>query len=193
MPSPAKIAFDENLRDVERFREIHAEAVGDGPGRKHDVEVLNRAVIVFICACWEAYVEDALRSSLDALLSHGGATAASMPQLKRPLDHALDSFHTPNTRGVVKLVEGVIGLPKLNQHWRWKGQPRKVGGKKLSRSEELDALVRLRGRIAHRVGAAQPIHKKHGTQAITLVTNLAATTETAVEKHLKAIIGRPPW
>ena len=193
MPSPAKIAFDENLKDVVRFCEIHADAVGEGPGRKHDVEVLNRAVIVFICACWEAYVEDLLRSSLDSLLTHGGASAAAMTRLRRPLEHALGSFHTPNTRGVVNLVEGVIDLPKLNKQWRWGGKPRKAGGKKLSRSDELDALVHLRGRIAHRVGAAQPIHKKHGTQAITLVTNLVATTEAAVEKHLTGIMGQPPW
>jgi hypothetical protein len=43
-------------------------------------------------------------------------------------------FYPASTRGVVMLVEGVIGLPKLNKQWRWGGKPRMVGGKKLSRS-----------------------------------------------------------
>lgn len=49
---------------------IHAEVAGRGKGRQHRKDVLNRAAIVFISACWESYIEDAAREAFDSLLEH---------------------------------------------------------------------------------------------------------------------------
>jgi hypothetical protein len=43
MPSQARIAFENNRKDVERLMEIHGDLAGDTPGRKHGVEVLNKS------------------------------------------------------------------------------------------------------------------------------------------------------
>jgi len=37
---------------------IHEEVAGQGAGRKYGIDVLNRAAIVFVTACWESFVED---------------------------------------------------------------------------------------------------------------------------------------
>src|SRR5690349_6530036 len=65
--SESKIIFDKLREDVIRLNEIHSDISGDQKGRKWGVEVLNRASIVFICACWESYVEN-LVSELFALM-----------------------------------------------------------------------------------------------------------------------------
>jgi len=193
MPSPAKLTFDQHLKDVEQLRTLHQVKAGPGPGRKHGVEVLNRAVIVFICACWEAYVEDVLRDSMRVLLTHAGAAHTEHARLNQPLEHALDAFHAPNTRAVNNLIEGLLGLPNISKAWKWPGARRKVGGAPISRSQELDALVKMRGRIAHRVTGKGPIGKAQGTQAIKLAKNLVRTTDNAVAGHVAAIVGTAPW
>lgn len=70
MPSKAKSAFDKNKEDVDQLWKIHEEFSGSGPGRKYDVEVLNRSAIVFITACWESFVEDIAKESFDSLLKN---------------------------------------------------------------------------------------------------------------------------
>src|SRR5262245_14854492 len=50
--------FVVNLKEVFRLLELHQQAGGTGPGRRHGLEVLNKSAIVLIAACWEAFVED---------------------------------------------------------------------------------------------------------------------------------------
>ncbi len=186
MPSQAKLNFDGNRKDVEQFWDIHERAVGSGPGRKHKVEVLNRAVIVFVCACWEAYVEDVLRDALNVMVSAAAPANLVADGLRRPLEHALGSFHRPDTRGVKNLFEGALGLVNLHKTWKW-------GKLTTNRATDLDALVKLRGRIAHRVTATTAIRKSDGTNALKLVQNLVTKTDAAVAAHLQTIVGTAPW
>ena len=57
MASTAKTNFDQQKRDIDQLWLIHQEVAGQGAGRKHGVDVLNRAAMVFITACWESYVK----------------------------------------------------------------------------------------------------------------------------------------
>ncbi len=70
MPSKARRAFDDNLKDVERLLEIHESIGGTGRGRKYRLEVLNKSAIVLITAFWEAYCEDLAAEALNHLVAH---------------------------------------------------------------------------------------------------------------------------
>src|SRR5690348_3174204 len=63
-----------NLSEVRRLVQIHAHLTGPKPGRRHDVDILNKSGIVLAVACWEAYVEDLARQAYDAI-----AAAAATP------------------------------------------------------------------------------------------------------------------
>ena len=68
MPLQAKLRFDGNKKDILILWHIHAEVAGSGRARRHRVDVLNRAAIIFISACWESYVEDLAMEAFDYLL-----------------------------------------------------------------------------------------------------------------------------
>jgi len=68
MPSKAKIDFVNNTFDLERLFAIHANVSGQGEGRRHGVEVLNKSAIVLITACLESYVEDVVKEALEFLI-----------------------------------------------------------------------------------------------------------------------------
>jgi hypothetical protein len=76
--SKARQAFDANCADIDRLINIHSRLTGPGPGRRYDVEVLNKAGIVLITSFWEAYCEDLAAEALEHLVDHS-ETAAKLP------------------------------------------------------------------------------------------------------------------
>lgn len=70
MPSKAKIKFVKNTYDLERLFTIHADVSGEGTGRRHGVEVLNKSAVVLITACLEAYIEDLVKESFEFLIKN---------------------------------------------------------------------------------------------------------------------------
>jgi|GEM_PF-6148799 len=48
MPSKARQAFDDNVKDVERLFEIHENLGSTRRGHKHRLEVLNKPAIVLM-------------------------------------------------------------------------------------------------------------------------------------------------
>ena len=49
--------FDENVKEVRNLLDIHRKVAKKTPGRKYNVEVLNKSGVVLLVACWESYVE----------------------------------------------------------------------------------------------------------------------------------------
>ena len=47
-----------NLSQIVRLLDIHTHLTGAGPGRRRDVQVLNKSAVLLLVATWEAYVED---------------------------------------------------------------------------------------------------------------------------------------
>jgi len=62
--------FEGNVGEVKRILEIHREIAGKAPGRKRDVEVLNKSAVVLLVACWEAFIEDLAEAAFDFLLAN---------------------------------------------------------------------------------------------------------------------------
>jgi len=47
-----------NLSQIVRLLDIHTHLTGAGPGRRREVQVLNKSAVLLLVATWEAYVED---------------------------------------------------------------------------------------------------------------------------------------
>jgi len=220
MPSTAKRNFDENRQDVEQLWLIHQEVAGGGVGRKYGVDVLNRAAIVFITACWESFVEDVATEAYDFLLTNV-RTALDVPSkvrdmVTRPL------FEQKDSRKVWDLADAGW-RPLLAAHrdatlGRWIGTlntPKSgqvnglfedlLGISRISLNwswqnmtseqaeKKLDHYVTVRGNIAHRTEHDETVYKNWGSDYLAHVESLVSKTEGAVSVHLLLATGKTPW
>ena len=69
-PAPHMVSFDQNLTEVDRLVEIHTAISGGGPGYKHNVQVINKACLVLLVSCWEAYIEELAKNSFNVMLAN---------------------------------------------------------------------------------------------------------------------------
>lgn len=208
--------FLDNIAEVEQLLSIHTMLGGPGPGRKRDVEVLNKSAIVLVVACWEVFVEDLASLALDYMITNAkDYKAFPKPVLDRvgsknngPNAWALagdgwrnalrDNYteilaktagvlNTPRATQVDDLFSKSIGLSNVSACWYWKGRAK---GKAIV---SLDELVTLRGGIAHRVKHSKSVRKRTVVAATHLVSYLAAKTSNAVRVHVHKSVGKYPW
>jgi hypothetical protein len=208
--------FLENIQEVERLLAIHRGLTGRTPGRKVDVEVLNKSAIVLLVACWEAFVEDIASSALDFMISnarnhsafpqnvlervaskHSGPRAwdlagdgwktALRDNYASILAKTAGTLNTPRAAQVNDLFVKTIGLSDLSSCWYWKGR---TNGSAVA---ALDRLITLRGAIAHRVRHSHAVQKRTVTANAHLVNFLAARSSNHVRDHVHGAVGRYPW
>lgn len=215
-PAPHVSQLLENLQEVDLLLNIHTALAGSSPGRKRNVEVLNKSAVVLVVACWEAYVEDlastALKFMIDDAKSHSifpklvldrvgskysgqhawalagdGWKKALRDNFSEVLAKTTGALNIPRAPQVDELFAKTIGLPSLSACWSWPGRPQ------ASAVKALDDLITLRGSIAHRVQHSKSVHKKSVTAAVELVSRLAAKSTNAVRQHVHTATGKFPW
>jgi hypothetical protein len=211
-------ALRENLDEVVRLLEIHTQIAGPTVGAKHNVEVLNKSGIVLLVACWEAFVEDLATSAFKLLLRRAQAprdfpTKVLIAVSKRLREgderriwdlagegwktvlrqhqdsnlKRIRSFHTPKPSNIDDLFESLFGITKITKKWSWRQcTPARARAR-------LEALVKLRGEIAHRVSVGRSVRKKDVAAAGELILRLAAATHNAVNKNFGNRFGHLPW
>lgn len=220
MPSKSKEAFGKNSKDIEELWQIHEEIGGQGAGRKYGVEVLNRAAIVFITACWESYVEDLATEAFDFLLINAATSAVIPNQVKALASKALVA--DKNETKVWELADD--GWRKLLldhkattlQSWLEPFNTPKtkqvnklysdlLGLKSLSSkwywqgmaadnaSKKIDEFIKIRGDIAHRLTTTKVVQKGVGIKYLRHVQGLVECCEKAVLTHLQTQTGKAPW
>lgn len=140
------------------------------------MEVLNRSAIVFIAACWEAYVEDLLLESLDILIAT--PPPAWAPALRAAAQKKLAPFHTPKSSQVSDLFRSVIGLSDLTQSWQWRNRSASTAMTKL------DAFLTLRGSVAHRLKLTRSVYKHEAQAFLNHVERLAKKTDSRLQRLL---------
>jgi hypothetical protein len=208
--------FISNLKEVDRLADIHAAVTKPGPGRKHHVEVLHKSAIVLLVACWEAFVEDLAKNSLAAViavatdplviptevrdriasklqgqkawqLAGDGWKTACKNHLKEVLERTIGMLNTPKTAQVNELFEKVLGHKNLSSDWKWRGRSVQAA------QAALDALVTLRGSIAHRVKTAQSVKKSDVAEAQVLLLRLAGRSDNAINSAVNSLVADKPW
>jgi len=212
--------FQENKLDVDQLWKIHQEFAGAGSGRKFGVEVLNKAVIVFITACWESYLEDLARESFKILLDNAPSATALPSKVRDSVtrhifeqkdsrrvwdlaDSGWKSMMQTHTQEVLDRWIGTFNTPKTAQvdelFLELLGIPKISAYWKWRRmpvvkaSARLDMYVTMRGNIAHRTEHDAAVYKDQGVEFLNHVSILIELSEKAVADHLKGIIGREPW
>jgi hypothetical protein len=218
--SKAFAHFLENKQDVDQLWKIHQEFAGGGSGRKYGVEVLNRAVIVFITACWESFLEDLAREAFETLLDNA-PDASSLPSklrdsVTKPIFEQKNSSKVwdlagtgwkalmqAHTKEVLDRWIGSFNTPKTAQVNTLYAELLGIG--KLSsnwkwrrmpsdRAEaRLDNYVTIRGNIAHRTEHDAAVYKDQGVAYLGHISALIELSEKAVFDHVKRIIGKDPW
>lgn len=218
MPSKARIAFEDNRKDVERLMEIHGDLAGDTPGRKHGVEVLNKSAIVLMCAVWEAYCEDLAAEAVDHLIAKAKSASALPKALRKTIaselesdknqlavwDLAGDGWRTVLRSRLADITEQrnrSLNTPKSENIDSLFEEA--VGILNVSASwrwqnvsastarTKLDAYVSQRGDVAHRSKAASSLKKSYATGFISHAEHLVEATDEKVNTELADVCGAP--
>jgi len=208
------------MDEVKRLVKIHAVMGGSGPGRRYNLEVLNKSGIVLLVACWESYVEDLASASYEFLLANAedhSVFPADVLTLasKRLKDHednrevwklagdgwkqVLDDYKSD----LIAEHIGKLNTPRPaqvdNLYKRLLGISRISsswcwpGMKADSAASKLNRLVTLRGSIAHRVAAAQAVKKATVNDYMWFLYRLAVISTNVARRHLRNQVGKYPW
>jgi hypothetical protein len=220
MPSVAKSQFAENKKDIDQLWSIHQDVAGAGPGRKHGVDVLNRAAIVFVTACWESYVEDLATEAFDFMLANA-AVATAIPMKVRNFatkelfeqkdsrkiwdiaDAGWKSLLQAHKAATLKRMIGHFNTPQTAQvnalYEELLGIPAVSSAwhwKSMTSAQaesKLDEYITIRGNIAHRTAHDETVYKNWGTDYLAHVESLVEATEKAVAQHVEGVVGTSPW
>jgi hypothetical protein len=215
--SAALTRYLANRNDVERLLQIHQQLGGSGPGRKWNVEVLNKSAIVLTCAIWEAFVEDLVLETVGHLASHVPTPDALPEMLRRQVAKALkaelhdfavwrlaaDGWKTEIRNNAVKHIEEITGkfnTPKsgniANLYQRALGiddVTHRWARHKMTSAQaktRLDRFIELRGEIAHRGTAAAGVKKTQAVEFLSLVDELSLKTDSVVRSYARRVSGK---
>lgn len=215
-PAPHLKELLSNVVETASLLDIHAEISGKGAGRRHGVEVLNKSAIVLVVACWEAYVEDLAKSSLQFMIAEAsdhrvfpklvlervasknsgvnswnlagdGWKQALSDNLTEILAKTTGTLNTPRASQVDELFSKTIGLMDISKKWRWSGRT------SVQAVKALDDLITLRGSIAHRVKHSQSVRKQDVLNAFDLVGRLSVRCNNEIRTYVHGKVGKYPW
>lgn len=220
MPSVARITLDDNCDDLDRLWELHAKEAGKGPGRKFHVEILNKAIVLFVCALWEAYCEDVIKEAMLHIVQDCTDPDKLPETLRKEVAariHDDKSELAPwklSADGWRKIVRdnAADAIARLTGNWNTpkSSQVRDLFRKALgiqditsswywqkgsvkANTANLDKWVALRGEIAHRAKTPHSVKKKFGTKFFNLVMLLADKIDHDVSEVLEVATGKKYW
>jgi hypothetical protein len=220
MPSKARKAFDESAAEVDRLIELHKIVGGAGPGRKHQLEVLNKSAIVLITAIWEAYCEDIAAEALEFIVEQSKDENGLPKEIKQiiPKDLKKDAHELAvwKLAGDGWRVVASKRLDDLRKRRNWDfSSPKTENINKLFKEAlgqsniseawhwkhmsakdagtKLDRFVELRGAIAHRGKGLKPCKKSDVTDYFEHVKVLVGKTGGVVNKFAQNATGSKLW
>src|SRR5258708_28500967 len=220
MASNARVAFDNNAKDVQRLLEIHALVGGDAQGRRFRLEVLNRSAIVLVTAIWEAYCEDIADEALQHLIKHAPSGVALPKGLKKRIaadikadlnelamwDLADDGWKARVAARLAAITADRnrrLNTPKTAQIDELFDSA--IGLSSISESwkwrkmssiqsrQKLDNYVALRGSIAHRGTGDTAVQKWQVEDYFGHVKRLASKTGGRVKSQVPSLTGLDLW
>lgn len=215
MPSKARIALDQNLKDVEDLLKLHEEKGGTGPGRRYGLEVLNKSAVVLITSFWEAYCEDIAEEGLECIVAHAKTSDALPKEIKKVIAKELKG--DVNELAIWKISDDKWrAVLRSHLNALQEARNRKLNTPKHKNIDDLfesaiglanvsskwtlspktkaeqaraklDKFVELRGEIAHRGKAKTSVKKATVVDYLDFIKQVAAKTGGAVNIHVKAI------
>jgi hypothetical protein len=141
MPSKASLTFDHAIQDAVDLVN-HFDKLNTQPPPPEN-EVLKRASLVMALAALETYFEDRLVEAVETVAGTGESHLSQF--MRDSLTNDLKYFHTPSTDRVRPLFQKYLGVD-ITEAWQWNMM--EPGAAR----NELNALAKKRGDIAHRSG-----------------------------------------
>jgi RiboL-PSP-HEPN len=214
--SQGRMDFGVAHYDATTLLRIHDQVrVRKSDHQKTELEVLKRSALILAVTAWESFIEDTVTEQLDKLLKSTSDPAA-IPSIfnniahewleqarsgnKKPPDlilwtadnrknlvhqsllRNLNSFHTPNSANTARMFKRYLDVDIVKK-WAWKGVSPDEAQK------QLDALIKLRGRIVHKGRTIrtyfprpkdvprEDVQRRSVVKALNLVYNLVDATD----------------
>jgi RiboL-PSP-HEPN len=220
MPSEARKSLKKNLEDIDRLMELHEKIGGTVPGRRYDLEVLNKSAIVLTTACWEAYCEDIAAEALDHIVKHSKTSDKLPKELKKTIAKELKAdghdltiweiadgkwkeYLSKRLKDLQKKRNRKLNTPKTAQIdllfldavgiAKMSSSWKWTGMSVASSAEKLNKFVELRGAIAHRGSSVESVTKAKVKSYRDFIERLASKTGGKVNSHVKQATGVPLW
>lgn len=217
MSSTASARFKDNRKDIDMLWRFRKQLQQDS-GEEARLEVLHRAAVVFIAACWESYIEDAATEAFDFLLQNAKTPDVFPARVKVLASKEL--FEEKDERRIWELVTGWKDVLKnhrnaiLKKSLRGFNTPKAKQVKELfidlldvdvttawawqnvsveQAANHLDTYMTMRGNIAHRTKHSDLVQKKSAKVFLAHVAILVEKTDEAVRNHLQSLTGVLPW
>jgi len=220
MNTSPSLLFKENLDEVSSLMAMHVALAGPGPGRKHRVEVLNKSAILFLCAAFEAFIEDLARRAFDHLVfqskDHTTLPKAILKSIAEEVksdkneikvwDLAGDGWKKVSETYKGDLIRKYIGpfntpkphnieslLHELTAFPKTFPIWQWKGMNAAASKSKLKAFVELRGALAHGSKPAQPVLKKDVIGYHNFLAALSVRLSNDMRKHCIKVTNVEPW
>jgi hypothetical protein len=175
------------LRDAVELRGAHARLKTGRRGRQYGLAALNRAAVVIAVSAWEAYIEELVRESINALRPAAGPLGAWSVH-NASVRGQLDRFNNPNLENVRRLLSDSIGMTDVHQFWVWRNCTAPQAAQRLA------AAMKARHQIAHGVNPRPVIYNHYSSQLPDFFKRLGLATDQAVRNYLVNVLGiANPW
>jgi len=228
MPPPIKapdaphvLAMRKNMAEVDRLLSIHEQLAGNSPGRKRDVQVLNKSSLVLLLACWEAYVEDMAKNCFEFMLTNASSPtvfedhvlAIAAKEIKQGTTQDLWALAGSGWKSALVshkekilnkyIIKGSFNTPSAENIDKLFSEL--VGLKGVSKEwywpnmpnqkaiAKLTELISRRGEIAHRVESSSSVFKKDVTTYRNLIIRLAVITHNRTLALIFSRTKKRPW
>lgn len=219
--APHVIAWRTNIQEVDRLLSIHTLVAGTSPGRKRDVQVLNKSALILLLACWEAYVEDMAKNSFEFMLDNAAAPnvfeeyvlAIAAKEIKQGSTQDLWALAGSGWKTALSahkekilnkyIVKGSFNTPSSENIDRLfseliglKGMSKEWHWPGMSNATAITKLAELidqRGAIAHRVESSQAVYKKDVVAYRNFISRLAVITHNRMLALVYAKTKKRPW
>jgi hypothetical protein len=165
------------LADPEEVLAAHEKLRTKKPGRQWGLGALNRATLVLCVSAWEAYVEEVIKESVEAM-KPPAPPVGPWAALKASVLSDIGRFNTPNAQNVRQLVRDSLGLDNVTDAWAWRNCT------PVQARTRLDEMLGYRHKIAHGVNPRPNIRNKYGSSLPDFVRSLGSQTDAAIMAHL---------
>lgn len=175
------------LEDSEHLIEASRKLPRGESGRRLRMLAINRAIVVASVSAWEAYIEELIRESLDALRPPTPSLGL-WPALNATVRGQLARSNNPNTENIRLLLSDALGLQDIHTFWTWHNFTSDQAVQKLS------AVMTLRHCIAHGVNPRPVVDSFYAGQLPEFFRRLGRSTDLAVRDHFVNVLGIVnPW
>ena len=220
MSASPSILFKENLKEVGQLLNMHSKLGGTGPGRKHNVEILNKSAILFTCAAFEAFIEDLATRAFDHIVANSKDHTSLPKSILKSIADALredkneikiwelagDGWKVVAEnykRDLLKKYVAPFNTPKphniedlLKELTGFTTTPTVWQWKGMQASSAKDRLkqfVELRGALAHGSKPAKPVLKQEVLGYINLLAPIIVRFSNELRTYCYKTTAKFPW